>query len=83
MVYNEDIGTYGAWDATKCTTVLTEQGTTVCECGTFGTFALVSELVESPYLDEEYEWLTIVKYMGYTISLLFLLTFIVIMVITP
>lgn len=38
VVYNEEIGRYGAWDADKCTTVLSEQSSTVCECYTTGTF---------------------------------------------
>ena len=38
VVYNEDIGRYGAWDADKCTTVMSEQSSTLCECYTTGTF---------------------------------------------
>ena len=37
-MYNEAIGRYGAWDGDKCTTVLSEQKSTVCECYTDGTF---------------------------------------------
>ncbi len=56
-MFNEKIGKYGAWDADTCTTVLSEQSTTVCECGSFGTYALVAEKVEDPYVGEEYDWL--------------------------
>ena len=38
VVYNEAIGRYGAWDGDKCTTVMSEQVSTVCECYTDGTF---------------------------------------------
>ena len=75
-VYNEAIGTYGAWDASKCTTTLSEQEATICECGTFGTFALIAELEEQPYVKDEYEWLTIVKYMGFVVSIILLLIFV-------
>ena len=29
---------FGAWDSDKCTTVMSEQHSTVCECYTDGTF---------------------------------------------
>lgn len=45
VVWNEDIGTNGAWDGTHCTTVLTEQTQTTCECSVFGTMAVISGLI--------------------------------------
>ena len=68
-VYNTDIGRYGAWDADKCTTVLSEQHSTVCECYTTGTFILIAEMVEPPAYGPEYDWLWIVKYVGYGLSI--------------
>ena len=47
VVYNEDIGSFGAWDADKCTTVLSEQSSTVCECYTTGTFGNFSTQIFS------------------------------------
>ena len=32
VVWNEDIGLYGAWDSLGCTTVISEQDSTTCEC---------------------------------------------------
>ena len=82
-VYNKQIGKYGAWDSDKCTTVVSEQSTTVCECGTFGTYALVAEKVEDPFMDAEYEWLKYVKYAGWIISIVLLLVFIVVVLRSP
>ena len=82
-VYNDDIGRYGAWDADKCTTVLSEQHSTVCECYTTGTFILIAEMVEPPAYGPEYDWLWIVKYVGYGLSIVLLLVFITVIFINP
>ena len=82
--WNEDIGIHGAWDKADCTTVLTEQASTVCECSTFSTVVVMAEMVETPSYDEaKYEWLDIVKYMGYFFSCLGLLVFVVVLSISP
>ena len=82
-MYNEDLGVHGGWDSSHCTTVLTEQEQTVCECGTFGTFAVIAEMVVEPSVGEEYEWLTVVKYVGYSFSLLLLIVFIMVLLLSP
>ncbi|CAM6054614.1 unnamed protein product [Sphagnum tenellum] len=74
--YNPDLGKFGGWDTSNCTTVITEQDSTLCECGIFGTFAVIAEMVEEPYVGPEQQWLTIVKYGGYVISLVMLLAFV-------
>ncbi len=81
-VFNED-QSGGSWDADKCTTVLTEQTNTVCECSTFGTVAVIIEKVEPPYVTPEYGWLTITKYAGYIISIIVLLIFIGVISLSP
>ena len=48
---------------------------TVCECHKFGTFAVIAEMVEDPYVPPEQQWLTIVKYCGLVVSLACLLFF--------
>ena len=68
----------GSWDATHCTTVLTEQTNTVCECATFGTVAVIIEHVQPPEVDEEFTWLWITKYAGFSLSLLLLLIFVLV-----
>ena len=42
VVWNENIGTAGAWDGEHCTTVITEQTQTACECSVFGTMAVIA-----------------------------------------
>ena len=73
--WNEDIGTHGAWDANLCTTVLVEQTQTVCECAHFGTYTVVAEMTEEPFVKEEEDWVTVVKYTGLIVSLICLLLF--------
>jgi len=83
VVYNEGIGRFGAWDADKCSTVLTDQHSTVCECYTTGTFALLAEMVEPPQYGPEYDWLWVVKYIGYVLSIILLVVFIIVIFINP
>ena len=78
-MYNDAIQ---AWDSTDCTTVLTEQENTICECSTFGTVVVIAEMVEDPNRSQDYLWLTIVKYCGYVVSLIALIAFIVIIIMT-
>lgn len=81
-VFNEDLSG-GSWDATHCTTVLTEQTNTVCECATFGTVAVIIEHVQPPEVDEEFTWLWITKYAGFSLSLLLLLVFVLVIGLSP
>ena len=34
--WNEEIGLFGAWDSLGCTTVISEQDSTTCECDRSG-----------------------------------------------
>jgi hypothetical protein len=68
--YNPDIGVYGAWDSSHCTTVVTEWDTTVCECSKFGTYAVLAILTEDPSVASDFTWLRIVKYVGMALSIL-------------
>ena len=81
-VFNEDLSG-GSWDATHCTTVLTEQTNTVCECAAFGTVAVIIEHVQPPEVDEEFTWLWITKYAGFSLSLLLLLIFVLVIGLSP
>jgi hypothetical protein len=78
VVWNKDLGVHGAWDDRSCTTVITEQTQTVCECGEFGTFAVIAELIESPHVEPERKWLKFIKYIGMGLSIPALLIFIAI-----
>ena len=56
---------------------------TVCECYTTGTFAVLAEMVEPPAYGPEYDWLWIVKYVGYALSIIILLIFIAVIFVNP
>ena len=45
---------FGAWDSDKCTTVMSEQHSTVCECYTDGTFGkyLLSSIYVCAYFNQ-------------------------------
>ena len=69
-MWNDEIGSTGAWDAAPCTTVITEQTSTVCECRNFGTYSLIAELAENPKAHKDKTWLTVVRYMGFGLSVI-------------
>ena len=65
VVYNEAIGRYGAWDGDKCTTVMSEQVSTVCECytdGTFGKFNFQEPIIHWKFADEYTSYIYIYQY---------------------
>merc|ERR1712106_761108 len=78
VLWNEEIGLNGAWDSAGCTTVMTEQDSTVCECDRFGTFALAAEKIEQPEAKVAFPWLVITRYIGFVISLISLTIFILV-----
>ena len=56
--WNEELGLHGAWDSAGCTTVMTEQSATTCECDQFGTFALAAEKIEQPRAKDAFRQLS-------------------------
>lgn len=75
-----DLTQHGAWDANLCTTVLIEQDQTVCECRTFGSVSIVAEMVERPSLPPEDKWVTVVKYVGFCVSIVSLLVYVTVII---
>ena len=80
VMWNPDIGMFGAWDAEGCTTVMSEQDSTTCECKKFGTYALAAEKIERPEGHEDYTWLLVSRYIGFSVSIISLLIFVIIIV---
>ena len=46
-----------------------------CTSTASGTFGIVSEIYESPSVDKDQNWLIVTKYVGYSMSILLLLVF--------
>jgi hypothetical protein len=72
----------GGWDTDGCTTVLTEQDQTNCECSRFGSYTVVAEMIETPWVKEEAGWLKVIKYTGFFFSIPSLLVLVVIVAIS-
>ena len=75
VVWNEEIGLYGGWDSLGCTTVISEQDSTTCECDRFGTYALAAEKIVKPEAKPRFDWLLVGRYVGFCVSLLSLTIF--------
>ena len=80
VAWNPDLGLHGGWDDLSCTTVITEQAETVCECGEFSTYAIMAEMIEKPSVPDEEKWLSIIKYLGMGISIPCLLFFLFVII---
>ena len=78
VMWNPDIGVFGAWDSDGCTTVMSQQDSTTCECSKFGTFALAAEKIVKPEGKHDYTWLLVSRYIGFVVSILSLLIFVII-----
>jgi len=64
VIWNQEIGLFGAWDSLGCTTVMSEQDSTTCECDRFGTYALSAEKIEKPEAKARFPWLLVARYIG-------------------
>jgi len=78
VIWNQEIGLFGAWDSLGCTTVMSEQDSTTCECDRFGTYALSAEKIEKPEAKARFPWLLVARYIGFGVSLLSLTIFVLV-----
>ncbi len=62
--------------------MVTDNTGTTCECKVFGTIAVIAEHVEDPSVTPEYLWLSIIKYVGFVLSFIFVLVFIFVVMVT-
>ena len=75
-IWNPMIGPFGAWDIDDVTTVSVNNEMGTCMSEKLGAFAIIAELVDQPYAKEELTWLSIVKILGYVLSIICLVIFI-------
>jgi hypothetical protein len=83
VMWNPDIGMFGGWDTNGCTTVLTNQESTTCECASFGTFAVAANKIVEPVGKTDISWLQVFKYLGYSLSILSLIVFVIVIMVSP
>ena len=77
-IWNPDIGIYGAWDTDGVITKFTDHEVSNCIATKLGTFAIVVEIEDEPYAEPDHTWLIVVKSAGYSVSMLLLMFFIVV-----
>jgi len=77
-IWNSHIGMFGAWDTEDIETVqIDEQGAT-CVTDKLGTYAIIAEKIELPYEYDEEGWLYVTKLVGYIVSTVALVIFVII-----
>jgi len=75
-IWNPDIGSRGGWDTDGIKTIYTDDKVANCAATKLGAYAVVAEIKDDPERDDDLPWLTIVKWIGYVLSLIALLLFI-------
>ncbi|XP_050733459.1 uncharacterized protein LOC127007021 [Eriocheir sinensis] len=65
------------WDSTGCVVMFKSELYTKCACAHFGMFAVMDELVEPKVAPVDYLWLTVLRYVGYALSVLFIIVYII------
>ena len=77
-MWNSEIGLHGAWDTVDIETKAIDENSATCVTDKLGTYAIVAELVELPYDFEEPGWLMITRLVGYILSTVLLVIFVII-----
>ncbi|TRY61634.1 hypothetical protein TCAL_09264 [Tigriopus californicus] len=76
VIWNEDIGPFGAWDTRGVTLVKADDAQATCYATKLGIYAIVAEIEDVPHAEDDETWLNIVKFIGYAVSIILLLIFI-------
>ena len=77
-MWNPEIGLFGAWDTVDIETVAIDENSATCITDKLGTYALIAEMMELPTEYDEPDWLFIIRIVGYILSNVLLIIFIII-----
>ncbi|XP_042211664.1 adhesion G protein-coupled receptor B1-like isoform X1 [Homarus americanus] len=80
--WNTELGDFGVWDTNGCFMLYTTETYTKCACTQLGTFSVVARKTEPKEVPPENMWLTILRYIGYCVSFLFLIMYIIIVLLS-
>jgi len=76
VYWNPNISDYGSWDAKKCRVVDSGPDFTKCSCSVMGTMGIIAEHFVEETIPPEALWLQIIRYTGYSLSIICLIIFI-------
>ena len=71
-IWNPKLSDLGAWDTKGIKLVHSDGILATCYATKIGTVAVMSEIVEHPWVPDDYQWLVILKMIGYGVSILLL-----------
>jgi len=74
--WNARFGTNGAWDDSGCVITATDDEKSHCECSNFGSYAVLSEMLEAPNPNDKAIWILAIKWIGIIIGTILLTIFI-------
>ena len=74
-IWNPDINGVGAWDTANIKSIYSDDTVTSCFATKLGTFAVIAQLYDTPYVQPDFPWLMAIKMIGYFISFFVLIFF--------
>ena len=77
-IWKETLGLFGAWDTEGMITKFSDEKVSTCIATKLGTYAVIAEVEDIPAVDPDALWLTIMKSIGFGISIFLLVLFIAI-----
>ncbi|XP_071518114.1 uncharacterized protein [Panulirus ornatus] len=80
--WNPLLSDFGSWDTDGCVVIATNDRWTKCACAHLGTYTILAEMVEPKEVPEEQTWLTVLKYVGYFLSFLFIILYVIVIAIS-
>ncbi|XP_069940170.1 adhesion G-protein coupled receptor G2-like [Cherax quadricarinatus] len=76
--WNPALSDFGVWDSTGCYILETTDKYTKCACAQLGTFAIMALQTEPKVVPVDAVWLTVLRYIGYGLSFLFIIIYILV-----
>ncbi|CAG0888932.1 unnamed protein product [Darwinula stevensoni] len=76
--FNEEYLNYGVWDSSNCVVLDTNAVETKCQCQQFGMYAVLSQRIQQYLIPVDPTWLTIIRYVGFSLSVLCLVILILV-----
>lgn len=74
-IWNPDLNGIGGWDTAGIKSIYSDDTVTSCFATKLGTFGVIAQLYDTPYVQPDFTWLMAVKMIGYFLSFIVLIIF--------
>nr|XP_045598695.1 uncharacterized protein LOC123758371 [Procambarus clarkii] len=80
--WNPNLSDFGVWDSSNCVLLETTEEYTKCACAQLGTFAVMAKRTPPKVVPVDATWLTVLRYVGYSLSFLFIIFYIIVVLVS-